>query len=125
TVEDHLAGDLVDQVQFAADGDAGVTRRGRVAAAGDRVVPGRRRAVAVRSGELAAGEGPAAEGRGAGRERIASRTDRRGVVGPGIGIRTGGHGIVAVDQRLAVAGGLEVAAGFLRHLGHRVELVQV
>src|SRR5690606_26005817 len=119
--EDNFAGELIDDVELAAHGDAGVARCRRVAAAGNRVVPGRRRAIAVRGGELAAGEGPTAEGGGAGRERIASGTDRRGVVGAGIGIRAGGRGVLAVDEGFAVAGRLEVAGV----LGRLFQLRQV
>src|SRR5690606_16916945 len=43
----------------------------------------------------------------------------------GIGIGPGGDRLVPVDERLSVAGGLEVAVGLLRDLGDLVELVEV
>src|SRR5690606_24160848 len=124
-LQDHLAGGLVDDVELAADRHAGVTGRGGSAAAGDRVVADRAGIEAAGRGVLTRRHRPAAEGRGPGPDRAAGRADRRAEVALGHGVGAGRHRILAGYEGLAVAAGLEVAVGVLRHLGHGLELVEV
>src|SRR5690606_41363879 len=66
------------------------------------------RAVARRCRVLAAGYRAAAERRGTNAVGGARRTDRGRVVGPGIGVGTGGGRIGAVGEGFTVTGGLEI-----------------